>query len=56
MTNLRKARKDNLSDFIQEHENDPQGDLNKLDALIKLPVQENEKATRPASPQASSDD
>lgn len=45
-----------LEAFIKEHEADPDGDLDKLDALIKRPTQGNEKATRPASPQASSDD
>ena len=54
--NLKKARESNLEDFIKEHEADPEGDLDKLDALIKRPTQGSEKATRPASPQASSDD
>lgn len=42
--------------FIKEHEADPDGDLDKLDALIKRPTQGSEKATRPTSPRASSDD
>ena len=54
--NLKDARHGEIEAFIAEREVDPPGDLDKLDALIKLPVQENEKATRPASPQASSDD
>lgn len=55
--NLKAARTQGAVDnFISEHETDPDGDLDKLDALIKRPVQESGKATRPASPQASSDD
>lgn len=46
----------NLEDFIKKHEVDPKGDLDKLDAFIKRPVQETVKATRPASTQALSDD
>lgn len=39
MTNLKQARKNGkLSDFIKEHEADPDGDLDKLDALIKREV------------------
>lgn len=56
MTSLKDARKQGLDKFIAEHESDPDGDLDKLDALIKRPVRESGKATRPASPQASSDD
>lgn len=53
---LRTARNGKIEDFIKEHEADPDGDLDKLDAVIKRPVQGSAKATRPASPQASSDD
>lgn len=56
MNSLKEARKGKIEDFIKKHEADPTGDLDKLDALIKRPVQEIEKATRPASPQESSDD
>lgn len=57
MPNLKDARKnEKLSEFIKEHEADPDGDLDKLDALIKRPTQESEKATQKASPEASSDD
>lgn len=56
MPNLKQARESSLEDFINEHESDGDGDLDKLDALIKRPTQGSEKATRPASPQASSDD
>jgi|GEM_PF-1748675 len=56
-TTLRTARQAGIiEDFITEHEADPEGDLDKLDALIKRPTQGSGKATRPASPQASSDD
>ena len=50
---LKQARRGNIEAFIKEHEADPDGDLDKLDALIKRPTQESEKATRPASSQAS---
>lgn len=56
MPNLKKARQGKIEEFIKEHEADPDGDLDKLDALIKRPTQGSGKATRPASPQASSDD
>lgn len=56
MTNLKQARKGKIEDFINEHEADPDGDLDKLDALIKRPTQGNEKATRPTSSQGSSAD
>jgi hypothetical protein len=56
MATLKEARKEGLEKFIAEHEADPDGDLDKLDALIKRPTQGSGKATRPASPQASSDD
>lgn len=54
--NLKQARKGKIEDFIKEHEADPDDDLDKLDALIKRLTQGSEKATRPASPQESSDD
>lgn len=56
MINLRESRKNKIEEFIAEHESDPEGDLDKLDAVIKRPTQGTVKATRPASPQASSDD
>ena len=56
MTNLKHARKSKIEDFIKEHEADPDGDLDTLDALIKRPAQGSEKATPKASPQESSDD
>lgn len=54
--NLKKVRESNLEDFIKEHEADPEGDLDKLDALIKRPTRESGKATRPTSPRDASDD
>ena len=54
--NLKDARHKNIEQFIADHEADPSGDLDKLDALIKRPVQGTEKATRPASTQMKSDD
>lgn len=57
MATLKKAlQKGNIEDFIKEHEADPDGDLDKLDALIKRPAQESAKATPKASLEASSDD
>ena len=56
MKNLKKTRKRDLEQFIREHEADPQGDLDKLDAFIKRPVQESVSATRPTSSQDASDD
>ena len=53
---LNEARKGNIEDFIAEHEADGDGDLDKLNALIKRPTQGSEKATPKASPQVSSDD
>lgn len=57
MSNLKTARDNGkLEGFIKEHEADPDGDLDKLDAVLKRPVLESGKATRPASRQESSDD
>ena len=57
MRSLKSARqKGDVEKFISEHEADPDGDLDKLDALIKRPTQESEKATHPTSSQGSSDD
>lgn len=57
MTDLKSARqKGKIEDFIQEHEADPDGDLDKLDALIKRPTQGSEKATRQTSSRDASDD
>ena len=56
MTNLKQARKGKIEEFIKEHEADPDGDLDKLDALIKRPTQGSAKATPKASSQGASDD
>ncbi len=57
MPNLKQTRENgDLEPFIKEHETDPEGDLDKLDAVIKRPTQGNGKATRPASSQDASDD
>jgi len=57
MPNLKKARqKGRLEDFIKEHEADPDGDLDKLDAALKRPVQESGSKARSASSQDASDD
>jgi len=56
MATLKDARKGKIEGFIKEHEADPDGDLDKLDAVIKRPTQGSEKATRPASSQDASDD
>lgn len=56
MTTLKDARKGEIADFIKEHEADPEGDLDKLDALIKRPVQEIAKEVPKASPLDASDD
>jgi hypothetical protein len=57
MKNLKSAiKKGKIEDFIKEHEADPDGDLDKLDALIKRPSQGTAKAIRKASSEAASDD
>lgn len=48
--NLRKARQDgDIEKFIQEHEKDAPGDLDKLDSALKRPASQKSKATRKAS-------
>lgn len=55
--NLKKARqKGKIEDFIKEHKADPEGDLDKLDAVIKRPTRESGKEARPTSSRASDDD
>lgn len=56
MPNLKKAREGDIEDFIKEHEADPDGDLDKLDAVIKRPTQGSGKATPKASSRDASDD
>ena len=45
-----------IENFIKEHEAGPDGDLDKLDEVIKRPIQKSGKATRPVSSQHASDD
>jgi hypothetical protein len=47
---------EDLEEFIKEHAADPDGDLDKMNALRNRPTQGSAKATRTASPQGSSDD
>jgi len=55
--NLRKAHDSgNLEEFIAEHEADPEGDLDKLDAALKRPVQESGSEVPSSSSQDASGD
>lgn len=57
MNNLKQARQNSdLESFVKEHEADPKGDIDKLDAVIKRPVQGSEKAARSTSSRADRDD
>lgn len=56
MIDLKAARQGKIEDFIAEHEADPDGDLDKLDALIKRPTQGSGKPTRQTSAQVKNDD
>ena len=57
MTNLKSARKTgNLDKFIKEHEVDPAGDLDKLDAFLKRPFGETAKEGPTTSSQDVPDD
>lgn len=57
MPSLMQARKlQKLHEFIVEHEADPKGDADKLDALIKRPVRESASEVPPASSRGASDD
>jgi len=50
MTTLRDARKmGHLNKFIAEHETDPPGDMDKLDAVIGRPVVGTRKVNQGAS-------
>ncbi len=56
MTNLKKARKTGkIEDFIAEHEADPDGDLDKLDAVIQTKVEKKNGPSRKKDRSASSD-
>ncbi len=57
VSSLRKARDSGkLEGFIAEHEDDPEGDLDKLDAALKCPVQESGSTVPSSSSQGASDD
>ncbi len=57
MTNLKEARQTGkIENFIKEHEADPDGDLDKLDAALKRPSQGTGSKARSASSQDASDD
>ena len=57
MTTLKTAMRSGcLEEFIKEHEKEPSGDLEKLDAVLKRPVRGTEKATPKASSRDASDD
>lgn len=55
--NLKDAQaKKQIDRFIAEHESDPEGDADKLDALIKRPVQGSGSEVQRASSRAASGD
>lgn len=57
MVDLKNARqKGKIEDFIKEHEADPDGDLEKLDAALKRPARGTASKARSASSQDASDD
>ena len=57
MTTLREAQKrGHLEKFIAEHEADPPGDIDKLDATIRRPSRETGKLGQGASKPESGDD
>lgn len=57
LSNLKTARqKGKIEEFIKKHEADPEGDLDKLDAVIKRPTQESGKEAPKASSRVSDDD
>ena len=57
MTDLKQARnKGKIDEFIEEHEADPEGDIDKLEAVVKRPTKGSGKAVPKASPPAQDDD
>ena len=57
MTTLKKVRESGeLEQFIREHEKDPLGDMDKLDAVIGRSSQGTEKSNQEASTPDSGDD
>lgn len=56
-TTLRGALKSNdLESFIKDHEADPAGDLDKVEAVIQSTIQESGSLAPKTSSKASSDD
>ena len=54
---LRDARKGKMGEFLKEHENDPPGDMDRLDDVIRSPSsQESGSTTRQSSSRDASDD
>lgn len=53
---LHARRRKDLEVFIREHEGDPQGDNEKLDAIIKHPFRESGPEVPPASSRGASGD
>lgn len=49
-------KEDDLESFITEHEDDPCGDLDKVEAVIRHADQETESSVPQTSSKASSDD
>ena len=56
MTLKKALETGNLDGFIEEHEADPPGDMDKLDAAIKRPSAETAKSDQAASKPDSGDD
>lgn len=57
MKTLRDALEEgDLESFIKEHESDPDGDLDKVDEVIRRSGQETASEARQSSRQESSDD
>ena len=57
MTTLKQARQSGkIDNFIKQHEADPPGDMDKLDAAIKRPSAGTEKSDQGASKPDSGDD
>lgn len=57
MTTLREARKGKMNEFLKEHENDPPGDADQLDAAIKTAANPGTGSeARPALPRNASAD
>ena len=54
---LREARKGKMKEFLKEHENDPPGELDRIDDVIRTSaIPGTGSAIRPASSRDASDD